>query len=62
MFTTKYVYMDMLFDGFGSYGGRKLATPIAEVEKEISLQEQLRQIKQGEKPKEKSTSKYQLKL
>lgn len=61
MLTKKYVYMDMLPDGYGSYGGgRRINTP--EVKKELSLQEQLKLIKEEEKPKEKQPTKFQCKL
>lgn len=63
MFKKKHVYMDMLPDGFGFSGGRfPVSNNVILPEKELSLQEQLKQFKEGEKPKEKSNGKFQLKL
>lgn len=62
MLTKKYVYMDMLPDGYGSYGGGRRIISTPEVTKELSLQEQLKLMKEEEKLKEKQPSKFQSKL
>lgn len=62
MIMKKYVVMDMLPDGYYGGGGISRRITVTEVKKELSLQEQLKLIKEDEKPKEKQSAKFQIKL